>query len=274
MSLRRMLPFLLLNILVSAAVVLLILNWWERRQVAGVEGAVATVQITRPAIEESAATSAPAGDTQPEATSEILTGDNGETIYIVQPGDILSTIAVQFDVPVADIVTANDLTNPDQLFVGQELLIPVGGLADTEPTAAAQPTDSVEDGSEPTAPAAATSAPLSTATEELAPGVVIVQITEVVGAGELANEAVSIANFGDRQVGLQGWALADQAGHEYTFGQVTLFGEGAAILVHTETGQDGASDLFWGLEEAIWSTGETVTLTDAEGTIQATYVIP
>ena len=92
--------------------------------------------------------------------------------------------------------------------------------------------------------------------------------------GDLATEAVSIANFGDRAVALQGWELADSAGHIYTFGQVTLFGEGAAILIHTETGRDGPSDLYWGLEEAIWQSGATVTLRDATGTVQATFNIP
>jgi LysM repeat protein len=272
-----MLPFLLLNILVSAAVVLLILNWWERRQVAGAEDALATVQITRPVLDQGVPATAPAENPPPEATSVTLTSDNGETIYIVQPGDILSNIALQFDVPVADIVTANNLTNPDQLFVGQELVIPVGGLAATEPTAIpvteATP-EPVDNSSAPTATAGTIVEPQPTATDELTPGVVIVQITEVIGVGDLADEAVSIANFGDRQVGLQGWTLSDQEGRIYTFGQVTLFGEGAAILVHTETGQDSASDLFWGLEEAVWSSGETVTLTNAEGTIEATFVIP
>lgn len=274
MSLRRLLPLLLLNILVSAAVVLLILNWWEQRQVTGAEGAAATVQITRPVVAEGGVPTAPVVNSQPEATSETITSDSGDTIYVVQQGDVLGSIALQFDVSVADIVTANNLDNPDQVFVGQELIIPVGGLAAEDPPPDEPSQSTPEPGVGDDSPSATDSTPLPTATEELSAGVIIVQITEVVGAGDLANEAVSIANFGDRQVGLQGWQLADDEGHVFTFGQVTLFGEGAAILIHTEAGQDGASDLFWGLEEAIWDSGKNITLTDATGTIQATYIVP
>jgi competence protein ComEC len=71
-----------------------------------------------------------------------------------------------------------------------------------------------------------------------------------------------------------GWRLSDEQGLVYTFGQVTLFGDGAAILVHTEAGQDSASDLFWGLEQPVWQPGKAVILTDAEGTIRTTFTIP
>lgn len=45
--------------------------------------------------------------------------------YIVQPGDTLSLIAQRFGTAVAAIVRANDITNPDVIFVGQVLQIPV-----------------------------------------------------------------------------------------------------------------------------------------------------
>jgi hypothetical protein len=96
----------------------------------------------------------------------------------------------------------------------------------------------------------------------------------VVGVGQLTEEAVSISNLGSRPAALLNWRLIDAEGHIYTFGQVTLFGDGAAIVVHTESGQDGPSDLFWGQEQPVWQSGETVTLQDGEGTTQATYPIP
>lgn len=46
-------------------------------------------------------------------------------IYRVRPGDTLFTIAQRFGVRMADIIEANDLTNPDRLNIGQELIIPV-----------------------------------------------------------------------------------------------------------------------------------------------------
>jgi murein DD-endopeptidase MepM/ murein hydrolase activator NlpD len=57
-------------------------------------------------------------------------------IYIVQPGDTLSSIASRFNVSIDDLMTANDITNPNLLSAGQELVIPglegVSGVLDTE----------------------------------------------------------------------------------------------------------------------------------------------
>jgi len=51
----------------------------------------------------------------------------GETeIYIVQKGDILSQLAVDFDTTTATLVEMNGLANPDVLYVGQELSVPAG----------------------------------------------------------------------------------------------------------------------------------------------------
>ncbi len=51
----------------------------------------------------------------------------GETeIYIVRKGDILSKLAVDFDTTTATLVEMNGLTNPDVLYVGQELSVPAG----------------------------------------------------------------------------------------------------------------------------------------------------
>lgn len=45
--------------------------------------------------------------------------------YIVQSGDTLYDIALRYDVEIEAIIEANDLTDPDTLQVGQELIIPV-----------------------------------------------------------------------------------------------------------------------------------------------------
>lgn len=51
----------------------------------------------------------------------------GETeIYIVQKGDVLSQLAVDFDTTTASLVDMNGLSNPDVLYVGQELRVPAG----------------------------------------------------------------------------------------------------------------------------------------------------
>jgi murein DD-endopeptidase MepM/ murein hydrolase activator NlpD len=56
-------------------------------------------------------------------------------IYIVQPGDSLSSIAGRFSVDLTELMNANKITNANQLTVGQQLVIPglegVSGVLDT-----------------------------------------------------------------------------------------------------------------------------------------------
>jgi len=47
-----------------------------------------------------------------------------DEVYVVQPGDTLFAIALRFGVTVADIAAANNLSNPNLIFVGQRLVIP------------------------------------------------------------------------------------------------------------------------------------------------------
>lgn len=50
--------------------------------------------------------------------------DTGGVRYVVQPGDTLSSISLRFDVGVDDIVRASGITNPNNLNVGDVLIIP------------------------------------------------------------------------------------------------------------------------------------------------------
>ncbi len=54
--------------------------------------------------------------------------------YTVSTGDTLSNIALRFNVTVAQLVAANNLTNPNLIFIGQELTIPGGTGAETGTT--------------------------------------------------------------------------------------------------------------------------------------------
>lgn len=47
--------------------------------------------------------------------------------YIVQKGDVLSRLAVEFDTTTQTLIDLNNLSNPDVLYVGQELRVPAGG---------------------------------------------------------------------------------------------------------------------------------------------------
>lgn len=61
----------------------------------------------------------------PGVTAEGLPTPTPEPfVYTVQENDTLFSIALQFDVAPNDIVAANTLADPNNVFVGQELLIP------------------------------------------------------------------------------------------------------------------------------------------------------
>jgi LysM repeat protein len=59
-------------------------------------------------------------------------------VYVVKEGDTLSSIAVEFEVPLDDLIAANRATlpDPDKLGIGDELIIPIGGY---EPSPSAVP---------------------------------------------------------------------------------------------------------------------------------------
>lgn len=253
MPARRILPLILINILVSAGVVLVILFWWDGRQPEAAATAVTLKSSpTSQAIQ-------PVGESVAESQPDVVDDGDGPVVHVVQTGDTLGSISVEYDVTMADIMSVNGIDDPNFLQVGQELVIPVGGI----PTATPLPTATSAPAVSPT--------PISTGlpTE----GESIVAIAGVTSAGNLAEEGVSVSNEGARPISLLGWRLQDEGGRAYVFGQVTLFGEGAAIQVHTRAGQEGPADLFWGLEEPVWRPGTTVTLLDGEGTVRSTFVV-
>ena len=254
-----MLPFLLLNIVVSAVVVLAILYFWDNRSpkvenlAAAEETAVAaqpftnTNQLAQPAI-------------PPTETPE---PDEGPTVHIVKAGDTLGIISNLYSVPMDDIIAANSLANPNILSVGQELVIPIGGLATAVPEAA------------PTAAPETDVLPTPIATEPITVGNdVAVEITAVIAPGQLEDEAVQIRNTGADPVALLNWKLAARDGRFYKFGQATLFGGSVDILVHSKAGQNSPTDFYWGQTEPVWAPGELVTLLNAEDNIVATFTVP
>lgn len=64
---------------------------------------------------------------------------NGETTtHVVASGEELGLIAKEYNVAMADIVSLNNISDPNLLYIGQELLIPAAGIF--EPSASDAPT--------------------------------------------------------------------------------------------------------------------------------------
>lgn len=176
-----------------------------------------------------AAASAPAaseGSTPPAAGTE----------YVIQVGDSLSGVADRFGVPVAAIVEANNLDNPDFVFVGQRLIIP-------GPDAALP---------------AATATPIASS---VATGI---RLAAVENAGNLAAEAIGVSNDSDLAVNLQGWRLEREGGPAYSFGNILLF-PGSGIKLHTGAGTDSSVDVYWNQSASIWPAGAAARLINPQG---------
>ena len=58
---------------------------------------------------------------------------SGGGTYVVQRGDTLGAIAQRFGVSLADLINANNIANPNLVFVGQVLVIPGGGGSNNPP---------------------------------------------------------------------------------------------------------------------------------------------
>ena len=126
-------------------------------------------------------------------------------------------------------------------------------------------------------PAVAQSAPVS---GEAAPAStmdpqtdIAIKISSVVGAGTLNSEIVVVKFEGEGQLDLASWQLKDENGNIFTFPKLTLYPNGA-VQVHTVSGTNTVIDLYWGLGDAVWNSGENARLYDAQGNLRAVYRVP
>jgi LysM repeat protein len=253
MSARKMIPFLLLNIVVSTVVVLAILYWWDSRDGGGGTAVSLPTTVTPSFLQN---TAVPQPETIATNTPE---PEDGPLVHTVQAGDTLGTISTLYGVSLDDIMAENGLTNPNIISVGQQLIIPVDGVSTAVPPPTAVPEESV--------------LPTPIPTESIAGGEADVVITAVIGPTQLADEAILLTNSGDAPIALQNWKLLDEDGNEYQFAQVTLFA-GSDLRINTTSGANSPTALFWGLNEPIWTSGETVTLQDGSGATYITYEVP
>jgi len=100
-----------------------------------------------------------------------------------------------------------------------------------------------------------------------------VEIASVVAAGTLNAEVVVVRYNGEGDLGLANWQLKDDDGNTFTFPQLTLYTDGA-VQVHTASGSDTVVDLYMGLRDPIWESGESAKLYDPQDNLRAIYRVP
>ncbi len=139
----------------------------------------------------------------------------------------------------------------------QALPIATGGIpiAETAPT---QPVD------QPPAQASPTLPPLDTP---------VIEIEAVIGAGDPAAEAVVLKRVGEGELLLTGWKISNGRGDEYTFPYLVLNKNGS-VRLYTRDGANSVIELYWGLSQSVWRSGDIASLTDPEGNLRAAFTIP
>ncbi|MCZ2128492.1 MAG: lamin tail domain-containing protein [Anaerolineales bacterium] len=104
-------------------------------------------------------------------------------------------------------------------------------------------------------------------------GDIPIKISAVIGAGNLSTEIVVVKYEGKDQLNIKSWQLKDEDGNAYTFPNLILYPNGAT-QVHTIAGKDTVVDLYWGIGEPVWSSGENAKLFDSQGNLRAIYKTP
>jgi LysM repeat protein len=264
MNRRQLIFIIIINALVSLLVALLVvwvvdLRRPDPEELAAILTPVAQANLAITAVPNANAsapdanaptpTAIPLATTAATATTALSVGASDQ--YVVQSGDTLLSIAAQFGVSVDAIMDLNNLDNPDFVFVGQRLAVPTGGnqsvaLAQNNSTTVPTPTPLPGEG---------------------------LQLGAIEGAGNLADEVISVVNESNIPYNLRGWTVGIADGPSYAFGELPIF-PGASVRLHSTAGNDTSVELYWGRSEAVWTTGETAQLINAEGEVVDTLTIP
>ena len=83
----------------------------------------------------------------------------------------------------------------------------------------------------------------------------------------LESETVTIENTGDSAVDMSGWTISDAADNSYTIPDGFVLDAGASVTLHTGSGTDSETDLYWNRGSSVWNNGgDTVIITNTEET--------
>ncbi|PSQ21209.1 nuclease [Halobacteriales archaeon QS_9_67_17] len=88
----------------------------------------------------------------------------------------------------------------------------------------------------------------------------------------LNDEYVVFENAGDGDLDLTGYTVTDEVDQQYAFPDGFVLGVGDTVTLHTGSGTDTDTDLYWGSSSPIWNnSGDTVSVYDETGTLVEEY---
>lgn len=210
----------------------------------------------------------------------------GCILHSMAEGEFPGLVAETYEVSVFDLMEINGLDEESARFldIGDVLIVPlescpltpedVAAVTNVEASDATDETTDTDAEATAEATAEVTDEPTVAPTITLPPTAVNaqVEIGRVISAGDITAEGIEIRNTGG-VVNLTGWTLEDSEGNVYTFPTLQLFTNGL-VTVYTRRGTNTPIVLYWGRSTAVWGDeGDTVTLRDDDGEVQATLRI-
>jgi len=111
----------------------------------------------------------------------------------------------------------------------------------------------------------------STTTEQTAGSLSVADVHEDAPGDDNENpsgEYVVFRNDGSEPLALGGWTVTDEADHVYTVPSGFELGPGEQVTLYTGSGTNTETELYWGLERAVWNNGgDTATVRDDDGSV-------
>jgi PKD repeat protein len=87
-------------------------------------------------------------------------------------------------------------------------------------------------------------------------------------AANLNDEYFTLQNTGDEAIDLSGWTVENERGVSFRIPNGIVLAPNAMITIHSGSGRDTASVLYWNASEPVWNnTYDLAVLRDAEGKI-------
>ncbi|WP_232685772.1 lamin tail domain-containing protein [Halobacterium zhouii] len=82
------------------------------------------------------------------------------------------------------------------------------------------------------------------------------------------NEYLVFTNTGEKPLDLTDWEVHNEAGDTYRFPSGFDLEPGATITLHSGSGDDTESDLYWGSDNAVWkNNSDTITVRNGDGNV-------